>query len=300
MKRIVIIFFSFFIFGCANQNPTQKQVAKYEILFNKPNIDYGGCVAALHKAPFLYIISIQKDIDFGRISIYDPKTSLLLDVPFQASHKEGCQNIHPESRKISTHAQLHFVEQADFRAIFNRHREDPSTLKTAINAGPPYFRTDGKWHSYRTTLSLNQGAVHHIKSIDDAEKYLSSISTARAQMWIDNRLSSINEIAAKEKAHQERTQRAMDVWTNRSSAAYKIGDKVCTFSSNLFGYVEEILPTRFKIHIVGQVKPAPFDVKGFFFSAGSQDFTYSKIEATRWMEKVDVAPCDFGEKDAAY
>ncbi len=300
MKTVFVSGIVLALAGCANQTTQQDPAKQYNLLFSKNKINHNGCVAAFHKGKFLYLVSVRGDTDWGYISIYDPKTSLFLDVMFMTSKKTECQLVNPDTQKLAPPAQLNFIEHPAFKSIFDRHREAPSLLQSAIDAGPPYFRADGKWLGDRSALNIDRIRPSEVKTISDAESFLTGVSPNQAQLWINDRIAFVNAVSAKEIERKERSRQAMDVWTNRSNATYKIGDKVCTFSTNLFGYIEEILPARFKVHVVGQAKPSPIETKGFFFSIGDQNFAYTRIESTRWFEQNEVARCEFGELNAAY
>lgn len=293
MFRIALLLPLMLLTACATTGHQPVDPSKYHFLFDIPRLRNGGCVAAFEGDGLLYIVSKRVAPDLTYVSIYDPKTTVFADVALYYQGKAACRDIGFSSLAAQPSAQLNFIESQEFRSIFDRYREDPERLRNAINAGPPYFRDDGKWHGQRSALNLDGYRVSEIKTTDDVARYLKNLEPKRAASMIQARLSFVNAVSAREEQKRQKVQRAQEAWNNRLTSKYTAGDKVCTYDTNLFGYVEEVQKERVKVHVVGRAALGAFDTKGFFFKIGDGSFDYSPIEAIRWLMRDEMAPCNF-------
>lgn len=307
MSRFALLFILMLLSACATKEPQPIDPSKYRFLFDIPRLSGGGCVAAYEGDSLLYIVSknVHHKLTLTYVSIYDPKTGVFADVNLYYKGDAACRDIPFSSLAVlQPDAQLNFIESPEFRNIFDGYREDPERLRNAINAGPPYFRYDGKWQGQRSALNLVGYKVSEIKTIDDVARYLNNLEPKRAASMIQDRLSFINaalarvelmqqEAQRREEAWRQQVQRRQEAWNNRLMSKYTAGDMVCTYDTNLFGYVEEVQKERVKVHVVGRANPEPFDTKGFFFKFGDGSFNYSPIEAIRWLRRDEIAPCNF-------
>ena len=83
---------------------------------------------------------------------------------------------------------------------------------------------------------------------------------------------------------------AQESWSSRNKNAYKIGEKVCTYKGNFFGYVEQSNENRLKVYVAGKVKDK---ADGYFYSGVEGSFYVEKVEGIRWYEKNEVSNCTF-------
>lgn len=293
MSRIALLLALMLLSACATKETQPIDPNKYRFLFDIPRLSNGGCVAAYEGDSLLYIVSKNVYYKDTYVSIYDPKTSVFADVVLYYKGDTACRDIRFSSLAAQPSAQLNFIESPDFRNIFDRYREDPDRLRNAINAGPPYFRGDEKWQGQRSALNLDGHIVSGIKTTDDVARYLKNLEPKRAASMIQARLKFINAISAREEQKRQQIQRAQEAWNNRLTSKYTAGDKVCTYDTNLFGYVEDVQKERVKVHVVGRAALGPFDTKGFFFKFGDGSFDYSPLEAIRWLGRDEIAPCNF-------
>ncbi|AOW76883.1 hypothetical protein A3Q34_08465 [Colwellia sp. PAMC 20917] len=88
------------------------------------------------------------------------------------------------------------------------------------------------------------------------------------------------------------------VWSQRSNETYELGDKICSYSDNKMGYIEQLGVNNFKILWKGKVKKA----NGYFFGNYSNmmdyllnktKFNYISMNDTTWENKDNFAPCSF-------
>ncbi len=101
---------------------------------------------------------------------------------------------------------------------------------------------------------------------------------------------------AKERAELEEYNSAgRIVWSLRYSAAYSLGDKVCSYDNKL-GFIEYVSENNQKVLWKGRVLNRS---QGYFFGNRNQttykedEFKYDKFDETRWESKEKIGKCDF-------
>jgi len=290
LKNLILLLFCTIILSCQTTKSKPVDPQKYGFLWEKKIGT--GCMAAYHSESLLYLVSRERLGDVVQVTVYDPRTSIFVTVPLYYQDNAPCKNVNFTSEKMMGSGHLNFIESPEFRAIFDGYKEYPEKLKNAINAGPVYFRYDGKWNSKRSALNLDRAITSEIKDLDDVVSYLMQLSAENAGYMINARTSSI--AANEEKIQNDRMQakQARDRWENRMSTTLSIGDKVCTYDTNLFGYVENMNGNKIKVHVVGQVTQF-VNMPGYFFSGMEGRYQYSRVEAIRWFDRVELGNCYF-------
>lgn len=287
MLRFLLALCYLFVISCATSSSRSSDLASYQFLFEKKL--WGGCIAAYHKGGLLYLLSNTKT--GGRnVSVYNPGNRLFATVPlsFRAGEKtKSCREL--DFTQVMRYADINFIAADDLAAIFNGFHDNPQKLENAINAGPVYFRFDGTWQGKKSAGNIPSERLKNVSSLNDIAKYLNTISQKQAMAMIGPRAKHFEDMMAKAQQQRSRRLAAKQAWENRLSTPLKIGDKICTYHDNQFGYVENIQNNKVKTHVVGSVGAGA----GFFFSGLDMQFTYSRIEAIRWFKRDEVAHCNF-------
>lgn len=296
MHRIALLILITMLAACATPEPQSVDPNQYRLLFEKTRVGKLACIAAFDGSGLLYLVNKRADFNITEVSIYDPRTSLFAVVPVSYRGNASCRDIGFPSLTTLPTATLNFIEAEELRKVFDRYSADPNGLKNAITAGPPYFRDDGKWQGTRSALNLDLHSLTNIRTTDEVTTRLKAIDSKTAASMIRNRLTIVAAAISKEAQKRQEAKRAEESWDNRLSATYRIGDKVCTYDTNWFGYVDEIQPDRLKVHVVGRAVFAGLDVKGIFFTPQEGSFEYSRIDAVRWLAREEIAPCSFTDR----
>lgn len=291
MTRLLVLLFCAVVTACSTTGSRTIDTKKYVFLWEKDL--RGGCVAAFHSESLLYLVTREKHSgNLVYVSVYDPRTSIFATVPLYYRGNENCRNVDFSNLPTQSIAHLNFIESPEFRAIFDGFGENPDALKNAIDAGPVYFRYNGQWNGKRSALNLDRMNIDNVKSVGDVSSYLKRLSNERATSMISTRTSFITTKEAEAQERKIRTKQARDGWDNRMSQQLGVGDKVCTFDSNLFGFVENINGEKVKVHVVGRATPV-IEMTGYFFSGVEGRFQYSRIESIRWFARSELAHCHF-------
>ncbi|WP_019025440.1 MULTISPECIES: hypothetical protein [unclassified Thioalkalivibrio] len=133
----------------------------------------------------------------------------------------------------------------------------------------------------------------HVRSatdVPDALQHLSGDATfqrrmARAIEEQENRVSAVETARADQ---QRRINQDRQTWNRRSQFDLSRGDTICTYDSNFFGNVESIEGDRVQMYVVGR---AASSRDGFFFRGGVGRFQHVEVNAPRWFDRDQVAPC---------
>lgn len=295
MTRLIVVLFCMLIAACStggsHQVDTPIDKNKYVFLWEKDLQD--GCAAAFHSESLLYLVTKERNSgNLIYVSVYDPRTSIFATVPLYYRGSESCRNVSFSILPTQSIARLSYIESPEFRIIFDNFSNNPEALKMAINAGPVYFRYDGQWNGKRSALNLDRMNIKDIKSVADVSSYLKSLSNESAIAMIGARKAFIATKEAEAQERKIRTKQARDGWDNRMSKQLGVGDKVCTFDNNMFGFVENISGEKVKVHVVGRATPA-FAMSGYFFSGVEGRFQYTPIESIRWFVRGELAHCYF-------
>lgn len=240
-------------------------------------------------------------------TIYNPHIGLFITPVISTSlvSKPTCLTAEFTEMKLFDWQQIELfaITSPEFKRIFDSFQEDPETLKETIDAGPPYFRQDGKWKGEDTTVNL----LHYIsgaRNFKEAAARLSGVDPAEIQRVLARRVDSIRAVreeskrrvqefeeASKRRRQEDQLKRqlAQQEWENRLQRHIAVGDAVCTYDSNLFGNIETIEGGRIKVYVIGKAQVIP----GYFFSGQEGQFSYEKIEGYRWLDRAELAHCGF-------
>lgn len=267
----------------------------YALLFSKGqktrNFD-DGCVTAYQRDGLLYLVTHSK-FPGAKVSVYDSRFGIFAEVPFGTLDKNiDCETIDLNTVKLSQVAGLNYISSQKFKRLFDNASQDPAALKNAITAGPVYFRTDGNYDGERSAFNILQPKILNIKSLDDVAHYLQNINADRAEQIIGPRARDLARVDNERDKQVQRQQEGQRLWNERLSATLHVGDKVCTYKNNWFGYVEDSKNNKIKIHVIGQVTSMS-GAPGYFFKGNAGRFEYTPIESIRWVERDELAPCAF-------
>jgi hypothetical protein len=261
---------------------------KYEFLWEK-NIS-SGCIAAFHRDSHLYLINRGLgNVIF--VSVYDPRSGLLATTRLNRRYAANtCREINFAEPPLDQPVALYIFESASFQDFFTKAKTEPQALLSAISAGPPYFTQDGKWNNEITTVDLGNGIRLESPYVYGLSGELKQFTRLLADKMYVRRKGEIarNEVVAKKQSME--FQEARDRWSNRLSQKIAVGDKVCTFEKNLFGYVEAVNSDKVKVHVVG----AGSWGSGYFFSGIEGRFDFTRVEAIRWFDRAELGRCHFG------
>lgn len=308
IRLLAVLITGLALIACATQRKdvaTHKDTKKSDFLFEKSLGQDKECIAAFQSGDLLYLISRTRVGGSGKytlyahhVSVYDPRTGLMATVAIQSYGDVNCSNIPFQQTRTDTFAKVYFVASPDFRSIFDQFRDNPGALENAIDAGPPYYRRTYKWSGQITFISLDNHVVRETRSVNDLVNYLTAFSVGHAKLVIEKRLDDIRVHEEKTRKQIEKYRQKQDTalarWTTRLKNTYKIGDKVCTYDTNLFGYFEGTSGQKIKVRVIG--RPLPEDMRaGFFFSPYDGRFQYRRFESIRWFERGEIAPCNFND-----
>lgn len=195
----------------------------------------------------------------------------------------------------------YYVLSNSMRSIFDNASKNPEAFKEEINlSDPPFFELLSGGSTKRPVQVGYTDRRDGHDYLGDIKSYYKNLSTVKADRLINPVLAKIAEEQA-EKERKEREEKfrielfeleqriAQERWDNRLGAKYSIGDKVCTYDTNSFGYIEDLNTSKMKIHVVGQADRE----NGFFFSGIDGNFNYKKVEAIRWFDRNELAHCNF-------
>lgn len=195
----------------------------------------------------------------------------------------------------------YYVLSNSMRSIFDNASKNPEAFKEEIKLfDPPFFELLSGGSTKRPVQVGYTDRRDGHDYLGDIKSYYKNLSTVKADRLINPVLAKIAEEQAEKerKEHEEKLEierRQMEEkiaqarWDNRLGAKYSIGDKVCTYDNNSFGYIEDLNANKMKIHVVGQADRK----NGFFFSGIDGNFNYKKVEAIRWFDRNELAHCNF-------
>lgn len=200
---------------------------------------------------------------------------------------------------VSDEINQYYVVSDNIRLLFDNAAEDIESFKKEISPYPSFV---GYYHSIKAAVLLESVDLADLDDyyLGDFKYYYKNLSPSEADELINPVLAKIAEEQA-EKERKEREEKLMierfkmeqriaqERWDNRLSANYGIGDKVCTYDNNSFGYIEGLNASKMKVHVVGQANGK----NGFFFSGRKGGFNYKPVEAIRWFNRSELAPCYF-------
>ena len=293
---MVYVLFSL-VQGCASQDIAPQATQQFELLFSKQTITgYGtGCISVYHNQTdgLLYLVSKDR-VTGSYVSVYDKRTGIFAKVYLTPSTTGDCDTIDLNRVKPSSYADLNYIEPATFRKLFDVAATNPGLLKEAINSGPPYFRYDGKYQGERSAVNVTSTKITQIKQLPDVAVYLKGLSLEAASQMVGHRVDQIK--MAEQQINQLKQDRmlAKANWDARLSVKLGVGDKICTYKNNWFGYVDAMENNRIKMQVIGEATMlGSSTADGYFFSGLHGQFSYNKIESIRWLERDEVAPCSF-------
>lgn len=297
MKRLCLIFScTYFIMGAISSAYSQTQSADtnhYQLLFEKSL--YQGCAAAFYRGSLLYVVSKAKTRlggVLGYVYVYDPRTGIFAETSLINPGKGHCRNVNLSSTNIGSSAELNYVKSIKFRTMLDHFRENPDGLKAVLSAGLNGLHYQFSVYGKPDTLELDGQSINHLHAVSDIAKYLIHMTMQQAQSMTGERESEYAEKQAHDKAQALQSKQAHALWDNRMSMKLAIGDQVCTYDTNQFGYVERMVDSKVRVQVVGRVdsiNAAP----GYFFNGKNMQFHYKKIESIRWFNRNELAPCKF-------
>lgn len=235
---------------------------------------------------------------------------------FSLSLSSGLANY---NRGYDYSLQQEFVFLNEMRSILDNFIKNPSDFEKKVSKPSKLryinFISENKVEDSTLSLQNVAGDFMYLGDIRDYYKDLSSeesdklINAALAKKAkaearaLRNKLQE-EKLKREREAEKERKEReeklriehfkmeqiiAQERWDNRLGAQYNIGDKVCTYDNNDFGYIEYLNANKMKVHVVGQADRK----NGFFFSGIDGNFNYKKVEAIRWFDRNELAHCNF-------
>lgn len=288
-----------------------------------PLLFEGNNICGYYDDELLYLYYPTK---FDKIVVYDKKYGLFTESKFRESRrikeKTGFFSTPERNKRINVKASFkcsdysirlsdklspyensirYFILSNGVRAIFDNASKNPEIFKNEIKYNsPPYFKQVSDYYTKATVQVGNTGRSNRHSYLGDIKSYYNNLSPSEADKLINPVLAKIAEEQA-EKERKEREEKLMierfkmeqriaqERWDNRLAAKYSIGDKVCTYDNNSFGYIEGLNASKMKVHVVGQANGK----NGFFFSGRKGGFNYKPIEAIRWFNRSELAPCYF-------
>ncbi|GLR63944.1 hypothetical protein [Marinospirillum insulare] len=280
-----------------------------------PLLFEGNNICGYYDDELLYLIYPER---LGSdIVVYDKKYGIFTESEFEESKRIINRSKRKSDFKCSDYSirlsdklrpNLHysnsiryFILSNSVRAIFDNASKNPEIFKSEIKYNsPPYFRQVSDYYTEATVQVGYTGRSNRHSYLGDIKSYYNNLSPSDADELINPVLAKIAEEQA-EKERKEREEKlrielfkleqriAQERWDNRLGAKYSIGDKVCTYDTNSFGYIEDLNINKMKVHVVGQADRK----NGFFFSGIDGNFNYKKVEAIRWFDRNELAHCNF-------
>jgi|SRR5690554_1318922 len=250
-----------------------------------------------HRDKYKYVLVYN--IDNG---VFFTETFGYTGVVNSADHT--CSSLHPRNfNKTTTHfIFLSVVVPSSFRALFENAPNDPLTLLSAIETiNNVNLRNNGTWKGEKV-LGLRDRHSDYLKKIElelgekefsDIINNFKSIPPERlAELSLE--MVEMNERVIRKRQREIiekklREEAINNAWAARFNRTINVGDRVCTFHSNLFGYAEEVHGNRIRTYIVGKSSEYP----RFFFSNSQDRFRYEKIEGYRWFNREELGHCSF-------
>ena len=307
--------FSIFQAGCST---TKKQ---YSAGLQNSQLDLvswfdtsSRCAAVYKKGDFFYHIRIERSAEYSYI--YDSKNYLLS--PLMRIKGNRCSDLSTGTYKYSPHT----VD--DYQSIlFVRTEGGRKQLKEGLGDNFIKIRlrsdrgggngralsTPDKYFSIFKVLKKDldfQGMIQVMEgnSLSDDGVPIALFETYAEQRASQKKRDQDEALHKKiEKIkHKENQRRLEDIrlsnlahskWENRMSDNKQVGDKVCTYEGNLFGFVDLVSGSKVKLQVLGKVTGQN---PGYFFSGKYGSYNYADKNSIIWIDLNKVAHCDFNEQ----
>lgn len=316
LKPLFLAVFFIFLTGCVatNKKSESAALASPQLLSEKEDQAQKTCVAVFKNENRLLIVtrfpdylSKSYDLSLHYLSVYDPVTGVFASYSRNDPKAKKCSDVDVYAQHRTIWVEVNGIRSVEFRRVLDGAFENPKGLVDAITANPPHFRYDGKYmgemvYERLTGLNVvdfkseNPSGMRRIASrtlingIEGLNMALSSLTVSDVELlWKASRQRDRERIYQGQ-ILQEKERQYAKPWNERKAVVYSIGDKVCTHKENLFGYIDLVNKNKIKVHVVGRVET----LDGYFFSSLREiGLEYRRIEAMRWLDTDEVAPCQF-------
>ncbi len=305
--QVVSFLILFVLSACATAPGTAKNTGPtyiqdgYNFLV-EGKISTSGCLAAFEKQGLLYLVT--RGGPSFHTTIYNPDNGLFVYSERTHGGYNGVCLDHNFNRIPVMAKHVYAIISPELRDSFDGFKEDPQGLLDAIVYDPPYFKrvnTRPKEGEGEGETMLIRPLSPWLASMGAAENFLRStgnneVDKKFAELAERERESQVAKqfYEAKRKEKLRRRAEGQDLWDNRMNQTLNAGDTVCTYESNLFGYVERVEGTKAKVYVVGKAimgKSGMDPYPGHFFVGNDGSFEYESIEKPRWIDREDLALC---------
>ena len=159
--------------SCSAISNKKEQQEKYHFLFEK-ELQSGNtkdCMAVFDREGLLYFFTSYYN-KLYKITVYNPAVGEFAQLPILNENAVSCKSL-PYAYQEPHQTQwlrVAVMQSPGFRHLFNNYKQDPVSLKNAINATPYLFRVAGDWNG-ETTASLTNKSFR-ADTLQDVIDYL--------------------------------------------------------------------------------------------------------------------------------
>lgn len=301
VKRILSICFSMLVAGCVSGPPGHDK-ADFTLIATKT---VGRvCLSAFAHDGRLFITEkntsrIEHADD--AIIVYDPRTGILMSSSASWTGIYSCDSLRPSYW-------AHLDQHGTKKQVWTYYVKDES-LRTRLNDYTMRRTAEVELDRlHRTTLSYSRKDILALvdnsvpaRTIEGMVTYLQGLTTERVAAMVKQEVDRPARQAAlaklseeKWRAEQEARMRverqAKAEWERRMSYTLAVGDRVCTYVTNLIGDVEVVGRDRIKVHIVGQAQ-RPEAPGVWFTDRPGRPVRTDGMETLRWFDRDELAKC---------
>ncbi|MEM7690965.1 MAG: hypothetical protein AAF194_00780, partial [Pseudomonadota bacterium] len=306
LKGGKVLFVALVLTTCTAHAQTDQ--SGYAELFSKGEDRHLSCAAAYANKDILLVVTQSKQALGSNleVTIHNAGSGTFLTYPVIRKVSEPGQRATCDiADLISTpkkpakqrpgapkqYANIHYWYSSDFRALWDNAREQPELLSAAIQAGAPYFRSNGQWEGRQTALRLDIRIG--IRSLGEAVERLKTTDPGAITGSLMRAVETFEKGQDRgERARKDREAAMRHIERMRAQARgeipidFELGQTICDTKTDWFGYVEQVTEARVKLYVVGKLR------KGILSHTALEQILYDPIEAMRWTDRSGLVTCE--------
>ncbi len=307
MNRISVFLACLFVAGCSlprgpDSYSAPSDTSEFKLISEK--LVGEKCLAGFERDGLLFFVMKKNAGGSYTLSVYDSRTGFLSShtIPSSSGYRT-CSHVRLSYTTKIFSGELRYASGTAIRKPLDQYHMQPESFWHAVS---DWAASHASWYETEQTMYINElprpartiadvvSILRNLRKYNQAAALVKSELDRRQRrddLWAQGRAA---ERAARE-AYVLAEQQGKARWEQRMSYQLKIGDRVCTYSTNFVGDVETLVSNRVKVYVYGRAvaKERP----GILFSGAiTQKVELEKIESPRWFNRDELAKCPLEER----